>query len=90
MPRSAPKSRMISRNRAIAEFLRKAESATKAFKAARFSVLEASISAEAGNMPPPRPMVMTKSLPSDASAPGFEAGSSRITVTVQGAILIPR
>ena len=76
---------------AIAEFLRKAEAATKGFKGASYSVLEATISADGGNMPPPRPMVMMKSASSsDASAPGFEAGSSRITVTVSGAILIPR
>lgn len=75
---------------AIAEFLRKAESATKGFKGARYSVLEATISADGGNIPPPRPMVMMKSTSSDAPAPDFEAGSSRITVTVNGAILIPR
>jgi hypothetical protein len=35
-------------------------------------------------------MVMMKSMSSDAPAPDFEGGSSRITVTVNGAILIPR
>ncbi len=79
---------------AIADFLRKAQAATngfKGFKGPKFSVLEATISAEGANMPPPRPMVMMKSAASsDAGAPGFEAGSSRITVTVNGAILIPR
>jgi predicted secreted protein len=76
---------------AIAEFLRKAEAATKGFKGARYNLLEATISADGGNMPPPRPMVMMKSVSSsDVPAPDFEAGSSRITVTVNGAILIPR
>jgi predicted secreted protein len=76
---------------AIADFLGKAEAATKGFGGSKFSVLEATISADGGNMPPPRPMVMMKSMSSaDASAPDFEAGSSRITVTVNGAILIPR
>ncbi len=75
---------------AIAEFLRKAQSATKGFKGARFSVLEATISADGGNIPPPRPMVMMKSTSSDVPAPDFEAGSSRVTVIVNGAILIPR
>ena len=75
---------------AIAEFPRKAESATKGFKGARFSVLEATISTESGNMPPPRPMAMMKSMSSDAPAPDFEAGSSRMTISVNGAILIPR
>ena len=75
---------------AIADFLRKAQAATKGFGGSKFSVLEATISADGGNMPPPRPMVMMKSMSSDAAAPDFEAGSSRVTVTVNGAILIPR
>jgi predicted secreted protein len=74
---------------AIADFLRNAEAATKGFRGSKFSVLEASISTDGGNAPPPRPMVMMKSVSSDAPAPDFEAGSSRITVTVNGAILIP-
>jgi predicted secreted protein len=76
---------------AIAEFLRKAEAATKGFGGSKFRVLEATISADGGNMPPPRPMVTMKSMSSSAmEAPNFEGGSSRITVTVNGAILIPR
>lgn len=75
---------------AIAEFLRKAESATKGFKRTRYSVLEATISADSGNMPPPRSLVMMKSTSSEAPAPDVEAGSSRITVTVNGAIRIAR
>jgi len=76
---------------AIADFLRKAEAATKGFKGSKFSVLEATVSADSGSLPPPRPMVMMKSASSSESgAPNFEAGSSRITVTVNGAILIPR
>jgi predicted secreted protein len=76
---------------AIAEFLRKAVAATKGFGGSKFRVLEATISADGGNMPPPRPMVMMKSMSSSAmEAPNFEGGSSRITVTVNGAILIPR
>ncbi len=75
---------------AIAEFLRKAEAVTKGFKGAIYNVLEATISTDGGNMPPPRPMVMMKSTASDSPAPDFEAGSSRIVVTVNGAILIPR
>ena len=76
---------------AIAEFLRKADAATKGFKGSKYTVIEATISADGGNIPPPRPMVMMKSMSaSDAPAPDFEGGSSRITVTVNGAILIPR
>lgn len=76
---------------AIADFLRKADAATRGFKGTKFNVIEATISADGGNMPPPRPMVMMKSMSSSESdAPNFEGGSSRITVTVNGAILIPR
>ena len=75
---------------AIAEFLRKAAAVTKGFKGARYNVLEATISTDGGNMPPPRPMIMMKSTASDSPTPDFEAGSSRIAVTVNGAILIPR
>jgi predicted secreted protein len=76
---------------AIAEFLRKADAATKGFKGSKYTVMEATISADGGNIPPPRPMVMMKSMSaSDAPAPDFEGGSSRVTVTVNGTILIPR
>ena len=75
---------------AIAEFLRKAESATRGFKGAGYRVIEATISADGATMPPPRPMVMMRSMSSEAPAPQVEAGSSRVTVTVNGAILIPR
>ena len=75
---------------AIAEFLRKADAATKGFKGTTFTVLEATLSADGGQMPPPRPMVMMKSMSAEATAPSFEAGTSRVTVTVNGAILIPR
>jgi predicted secreted protein len=75
---------------AIAEFLRKADAATKGFKGSKYTVIEATISADGGNIPPPRPMVMMKSMSSDAPAPDFEGGSSRVTVTINGAILIPR
>ena len=77
---------------AIAEFLRKAESATKGFRGSSFSVLEATIATDGGNIPPPRPMMsmMKSTASSDAVAPDFEAGRSRMTVTVNGAILIPR
>ena len=76
---------------AIAEFLHRAESATKGFRGSNFSVIEATISTDGGNMPPPRPMMsmMKSASAADASPPDFEAGSSHITVTVNGAILIP-
>src|SRR5258706_11949109 len=75
---------------AIADFLRKAQAATKGFRGSEFSVLEATIPTDGGNLPPPRPMVMLKWMSSDAATPDFEASSSSLTVTVNGAILIPR
>jgi predicted secreted protein len=75
---------------AIAEFLRKADLAAKAFRGKSFSVLEASVSADGGQVPP-RPMVMMKSMAdSSVATPAMEAGTSRITVTVNGSILVPR
>lgn len=76
---------------AIAEFLRKAELVTKGFKGGGFNVLEANVSAEGGYNPPPRPMVMMKSMSDSApAAPSMEGGTSRITIVVNGSILIPR
>lgn len=76
---------------AIAEFLRKAELVTKGFKGSGFNVLEASVSSEGSDSPPPRPMVMMKSMSDSASAaPSMEGGTSRITMVVNGSILIPR
>ena len=75
---------------AIEEFLRKAEKIAKGFKGAGYSVLEANVSAD-GGYNPPRPMVMMKSMADSApAAPAMEGGTTRITVTVNGAILIPR
>ncbi|HEX4987080.1 MAG TPA: SIMPL domain-containing protein [Burkholderiales bacterium] len=73
---------------AIADFLRKAAAATRAFRGSRYNVVEAAISAD-GDMPPPRPVMMRSMAAADA-APAFEAGTSRVAVTVNGVILIPR
>ena len=75
---------------AIAEFLRKAEIATKGFKGAGFEVLEANVSSEGGSNPPPRPMMMKAMSDSGPAAPAMEGGTTRITVVVNGSILIPR
>lgn len=76
---------------AIDEFLRKAERITRGFKGGGFNILEANVSADGGYNPPPRPMVMMKSMADAApAAPAMEGGTTRITVTVNGAILIPR
>jgi len=75
---------------AIAEFLRKAEMVTKGFKGGGFNVLEANVAAE-GGYAPPRPMVMMKAMSDSApAAPSMEGGTSRISIVVNGAILIPR
>jgi predicted secreted protein len=91
-PASRAKAEDALTREAIAEFLRKADIAAKSFRGKTFSVIEASVSSDGGQMPPPRPMVMMKSMASDASvaAPAMEAGTSRITVNVNGAILVPR
>lgn len=75
---------------AIAEFLRKAEQVTKGFKGTGFNVLEASVSADGGFIPP-RPMMMKSMAAGEAiAAPELQGGTSRVTVSVNGSILIPR
>jgi predicted secreted protein len=90
-PASRAKAEDALTREAIAEFLRRADIAAKSFRGRSFSVVEASISSDGGQVPP-RPMVMMKSMASDASVatPAMEAGTSRITVNVNGAILVPR
>jgi predicted secreted protein len=75
---------------AIAEFLRKAEQVAKGFKGTGFKVLEASISTD-GAFIPPRPMMMKSMAAAEAvAAPDLQGGTSRVTVSVNGSILIPR
>jgi predicted secreted protein len=75
---------------AIAEFLRKAEQVAKAFKGTGFNVLEATVSADGGFIPP-RPMMMKSMATTEAvAAPDLQGGTSRVTVSVNGLILIPR
>jgi predicted secreted protein len=75
---------------AIAEFLRKAEQVAKGFKGTAFNVLEATVSAD-GGFPPPRPMMMKTMAAAEAvAAPDLQGGTSRVTVSVNGSILIPR
>ena len=63
---------------------------TKAFKGSGFNVLEANVSSE-GGYAPPRPMVVMKAMSDSAPAPPpMEGGTSRITMVVNGTILIPR
>jgi predicted secreted protein len=76
---------------AIADFLRKAEQVARGFQGRSFHVAEAVVASDGGAMPPPRPM-MLRSMAADeaAAAPAFEGGTSRIDVSVSGAILVPR
>jgi predicted secreted protein len=74
---------------AIAEFLRKAEMVTKGFKGGGFEVLEANVSSE-GHNPAPRPMMMKAMSDSGPAEPAMEGGTTRITIVVNGSILIPR
>ncbi|MEX0960278.1 MAG: SIMPL domain-containing protein [Burkholderiales bacterium] len=76
---------------AIADFLRKADLIARGFQGKRFHVAEAKVSSDGGSMPPPRPVMMRSMVADEAvAAPAFEGGTSRVTVTVSGAILIPR
>ena len=75
---------------AIADFLHKAEQVAKGFKGTGFNVLEATVSADSGFIPP-RPMMMKSMAAAEAVAtPNLQGGTSRVTVTVNGLILIPR
>jgi predicted secreted protein len=90
-PASRAKAEESLTQAAIEEFLRKADRITRSFNGDRFDVLEASVSADGGYNPPPRPMLMMKSMSdSGPAAPALEGGTTRITVTVNGAVLIPR
>ncbi len=74
---------------AIAEFLRKSEHVAKGFKGTGFNVLEATVSADGGFIPP-RPMMMKAIAAEAVAAPDLQGGTSRVTVTVNGSILIPK
>ena len=75
---------------AIAEFLRKADQVAKGFKGTGFSVLEVTVAADGGFIPP-RPMMMKSMAVAEAVAvPDIQGGTSRITINVAGTILVPR
>ena len=76
---------------AIADFLRKAQLIARGFQGRSFHVAEAVVNSDGGSMPPPRPIMMRSMAADEAvAAPAFEGGTSRLTVSVSGAILIPR
>jgi len=75
---------------AIVEFLRKAEQVAKGFKGAGFNVLEATVSADSGFNPPPPTMMKSMVATEAVAAPNLQGRTSRVTVSVNGSILIPR
>ena len=89
-PAARAKAEEILTQTAIAEFLRKAEQVAKGFKGTGFNVLEATVSVDGGFVPP-RPMMMKSMAAGEAvAAPDLQGGTSRVTVSVNGSILIPR
>jgi len=89
-PAARAKAEEVLTQTAITEFLRKAEQVTKGFKGTGFNVLEATVSTDGGFIPP-RPMMMKSMAAAEAvAAPDLKGGTSRVTVTVNGSILIPR
>jgi predicted secreted protein len=75
---------------AIAEFLRKAEQVAKGFKGTGFNVLEATVSADGGFNPPPPTMMKSMAVAEAVAAPNLQGRTSRVTVSVNGWILIPK
>ena len=74
-------------DQAIKAFLAKARRVAKSFGATRFEVSEAKVTS---NGVPPRPVMRAMSADSAGIAPEFGAGTTRLSVSVSGTILIPR
>lgn len=89
-PEARARSEAELTEQAIAEFLAKAQRVGSAFKGTSYHVAEAVVSTDGGIAPPPRPMAMKSAAAESLAAPEFESGTSRVTVVVSGAILIPR
>jgi predicted secreted protein len=76
---------------AIKQFLARARLVAESFGGTNYHVADATVVSDSASPPVPMPMMMRKSVSaSEAAPPPLEAGTSRITVTVTGAILIPR
>lgn len=75
---------------AIADFQRRAQLIAQAFGAAGYRIKEANVSGEGAMPPMPRPVMMMRAAPmADAvQAPAVEAGTSRLAVSVNGAIVL--
>lgn len=76
-------------DQAIKAFRQKARRIAKSFGATRFEVLDAQVTS-LGNGAPPGPMMRAMSAESSGIAPEFGAGTTRLSVSVAGTILIPR
>ena len=76
-------------DQAIKAFLNKAQRIAESFGATQFQVSEATVINE-GGASPPQPMMRAMAADSAAVAPEFNSGTTRLSVTVSGAILIPR
>ncbi|UCH48452.1 MAG: SIMPL domain-containing protein [Betaproteobacteria bacterium] len=76
-------------DQAIKAFQAKAGRIAKSFGATRFEVAEAKVTS-VGNGVPPRPMMRAMSADAAGVAPDFGAGTTRLSVSVTGTILIPR
>ncbi len=75
---------------AIADFQRRAQLIAQGFGASGYRIKEANVSGEGAMPPMPRPMMMMRAAPmADAvQAPNVEAGTSRLAVSVNGAIVL--
>lgn len=74
---------------AIAAFLAKARKIAKGFGATEFEVAEASVMSQGGDSPV-RPMMAAMASDAAAVRPEFSGGTTRMSVTVSGVILIAR
>lgn len=76
-------------DQAIKAFLEKAQRIAKSFGKAQFEVAEANVASQ-GSGPPPQPMMRAMAADAATMTPEFSTGTTRLSVTVSGAILIPR
>ncbi len=76
-------------DQSIAAFLAKARKIAKSFGATKFEVAEANVMSEGGNSPI-RPMMAAMAADAPGARPEFSGGTTRISVTTSGVILIAR
>ncbi len=74
---------------AIAAFLAKARKTAKSFGAMEFEVAEASVMSQGGDSPV-RPMMAAMASDANGVRPEFSGGTTRMSVTVSGVILLAR